>query len=304
MKYGFEADFSLIPDYGHRIQFENFLLLNDNIDMELQTNDSMTVYRDVPIKLGFALGMFCMGGVFRVRVNLKEYEMREGQYMLMPQGVVIDHMEFSPDFEFLQLGFADVDISLLVNSDMITSYRKGTMNQTVLLTPSRDARKNFYQTYNLMRDVVLCSLDINKRAILGGYIYSMGHWLFSEIAAHEARRKTVTRSRNAEVLYQFIENVSSYYQKHRDVAFYADMAHLSPKYFGQIILKASGRKPSEWIGDQVILDAKAMLLSGKYSVLQVSEMLNFPNSSFFAKYFKEHVGCAPGRFSFEFQGKA
>ncbi|WP_373721757.1 helix-turn-helix domain-containing protein, partial [Bacteroides heparinolyticus] len=35
--------------------------------------------------------------------------------------------------------------------------------------------------------------------------------------------------------------------------------------------------------------------SGK-SVLQISEELNFPNPSFFSKYFKRLTGMAPGKF--------
>ena len=49
----------------------------------------------------------------------------------------------------------------------------------------------------------------------------------------------------------------------------------------------------EWIRDYVMLDAKALLKSGKYTVQQVSDMLNFPNQSFFGTYFKKESGVSP-----------
>lgn len=46
-------------------------------------------------------------------------------------------------------------------------------------------------------------------------------------------------------------------------------------------------------GHYVMLDAKALLKSGKYTVQQVSDMLNFPNQSFFGTYFKKESGVSP-----------
>lgn len=42
-------------------------------------------------------------------------------------------------------------------------------------------------------------------------------------------------------------------------------------------------RPVEWIRDYVMLDVKALMKSGKYTVRQVSDMLNFPNQSFSGK---------------------
>ncbi|WP_423803401.1 helix-turn-helix domain-containing protein [Paraprevotella clara] len=46
----------------------------------------------------------------------------------------------------------------------------------------------------------------------------------------------------------------------------------------------------------VILEAKALLKSRKYTIQQVADMLNFANQSFFGKYFKEKVGCSPSEY--------
>ena len=56
---------------------------------------------------------------------------------------------------------------------------------------------------------------------------------------------------------------------------------------------------SEWIKDAVILEAKAMLRKGSYTVQQVSLALNFPNQSFFGKYFKSAVGMSPRQYQQE-----
>lgn len=75
--------------------------------------------------------------------------------------------------------------------------------------------------------------------------------------------------------------------------FYADRLCLTPKYLSQVVHAVSGRHAGDWIRDYVILEAKALLKSGQYTIQQVSDMLNFANQSFFGVYFKKAVGCSP-----------
>lgn len=298
--YDFEAGFSMIPQTGHSLQFEDSLYLNDNIG---ESSQKGFVYKGIPVKISFALGGFCIKGCCRIRVNLINYTLKAGQHLLIPEGSIIDSFSGSKDLEYVQMGFCNINYSVLLNSDMIVSYRNGIMNQVIVSDLSPTALKGFLDTYYIMRSIIEDESIVNKKAILGGYIYSLGHWLFSELNRQKEVEGTKKRSRNDEVLYEFLANIQKHYQSQRSVSFYAGLANLSPKYFGQIIQKVSQRNPADWISDLVILDAKAMLLSGQYSVQQISDILNFPNSSFFAKYFKEHVGCAPGKFSFEYESK-
>ncbi len=71
---------------------------------------------------------------------------------------------------------------------------------------------------------------------------------------------------------------------------------ISPKYLSKIVFESSGKYAKDWIKEYVILAAKALLKSNDYTVQQISYMLNFPNNSFFGKYFKSAVGCSPKKY--------
>lgn len=100
-------------------------------------------------------------------------------------------------------------------------------------------------------------------------------------------------SRKDDIVARFLQCVNDNYREHRDLGFYADQLCLSLKYMSHVVYEQTGRHPSRWIKDYVILDAKTMLRSGRYTVQQVADELNFPNQSFFGKYFKEAVGISP-----------
>ena len=87
--------------------------------------------------------------------------------------------------------------------------------------------------------------------------------------------------------------VQENYMCERIIMYYADLLCITPKYLSQVIKSVTGRLAGEWISDYVILEAKALLKSNKYTVQQVCDMLNFANQSFFGKYFKRKTGMSP-----------
>lgn len=51
-----------------------------------------------------------------------------------------------------------------------------------------------------------------------------------------------------------------------------------------------------WIADFLIQEAKLMLKSSDKSVIEISDELGFPNSSSFARFFRNHVNLSPLEF--------
>ena len=103
--------------------------------------------------------------------------------------------------------------------------------------------------------------------------------------------------RQREIFEHFLNLVRANYHRERLVSFYADRMCLTPKYLSMVVYRVSGRHAGEWIRDFVVLDAKALLQSRKYTVSQVADMLGFPNNSFFGKWFKAATGMPPRRYA-------
>lgn len=87
--------------------------------------------------------------------------------------------------------------------------------------------------------------------------------------------------------------IFKYYRNERSLSFYAEKLFITPKYLSEVVRHATGKKVMELIAGAVLLDAKAQLKSTTRTIQQISDSLNFPNSSFFGKYFKKHIGVSP-----------
>lgn len=119
-------------------------------------------------------------------------------------------------------------------------------------------------------------------------------FIFANIA-DECGSLSAEHQRDAatDIFYRFAKLLSEEYATHRDVAYYADRMCLSTRYLTTVVRKVSGATVSQWISRLVINDAKYMLKYTELSVKEVAYKLNFPNNSFFCKYFRKHTGQTP-----------
>lgn len=100
-------------------------------------------------------------------------------------------------------------------------------------------------------------------------------------------------TRSKIICHDFVELVRKHYTEERQLQFYADKLCITPKYLMAVIKKDLGRNPKTIIDDALITIAKHQLKTTDLSVKQICDNLNFPNPSFFGKFFKRHVGVSP-----------
>ena len=98
------------------------------------------------------------------------------------------------------------------------------------------------------------------------------------------------------IVERFMELVQEHYREERLIGFYADKLCITPKYLSKLIKEHTGRSAGEWIDNHVILEARAMLQSSDMTIQQIAASLNFPNQSFFGKYFKRATGLSPKQY--------
>lgn len=95
------------------------------------------------------------------------------------------------------------------------------------------------------------------------------------------------------VFHHFMVSLFRNYRAEREVAFYASQQHIQPHYFSTIIKEKSGLTPMQWIVRMVITESLQLLESSDLSIKEIAIKLNFPNQSFFGKYFKQYMGLSP-----------
>ncbi len=76
----------------------------------------------------------------------------------------------------------------------------------------------------------------------------------------------------------------------------ADKLCLTPHYLSSVIRETSGQTVMQWINQASDPKPKVLLKHSNLLVFQISDELNFPNPSFFSKFFKRMTGMTPAEY--------
>lgn len=95
------------------------------------------------------------------------------------------------------------------------------------------------------------------------------------------------------ILSEFKALLAEHFIEERQVSFYADKMHLTPKYFSTVIKEVSGKTAGTWINEMLLLESKVRLQNKEQSIAQIAYNLNFSDPSHFGKFFKKHIGMSP-----------
>ena len=294
-----ELHLPMLSDTKRTLTLGDEMLLTDNIGLPNEADrvdDFVAPPR--PFKLTFTLVVFCLRGTMRVRLNLREYTLSANDVLVTLPGYIGECLEVSPDMEVAVMGFAGNKMVGDYQSALSMGFHK-FLASTSLIHISGEEMAESLQLYRLMRAKLEQKDYMYGLEAVEGYLqvlfYNGCQWL----ANHDRQPLRQVKNRQQQLFEDFLGLVEAHYAEQRGVTFYAERLCLTPKYLSQVILKASGRYANDWIRDYVILEAKALLKSGRYTVQQVGDLLNFPNPSFFGKYFKAAVGCTPRQYMLE-----
>ncbi|WP_300225956.1 helix-turn-helix domain-containing protein [uncultured Bacteroides sp.] len=99
--------------------------------------------------------------------------------------------------------------------------------------------------------------------------------------------------RKEEIFIKFIHLIHKFCPKEREVGFYAEKLYITSHYLSSITQSIT-EKPAKYIIDRhAIQRVKIMLKYSNVSLQDISYELNFPDQSFFTRYFKKHTGITP-----------
>ena len=288
-----EVTLAMIHDKAHKVIYDDLMMLDDNFDDEVPKGFT---YVGTPVKLLFVTLIICLRGRMRIRVNLKEMIVEANNVLLIIPGSIIDMVVCEGDCRMAVMHIDNDKVAHQPSIKILLQLRTIIKNESFITRFRESAMLQFVEGYKMMRKVINDeTLKFKNEAIEGCFQAMAAYWM-SEIEFQSQFEAAPKITRNEQIFKHFLNLVQKNYMVHREVSFYADQICITAKYLGVVVAQVSGRRPLDWIRDYVILDAKAMLLSREYSIQQISQLLNFPNPSFFSKYFREAVGYSPSKY--------
>ena len=234
----------------------------------------------------------CVSGTLKASINLKEYTLHPGDLVTLIPGSIIQCCE---ETDAVQLSFIGFSSSFMEGVNLIQSTTDNvtTIYEHPVLPLDIKKTQQLNDFLKLLERIVMEEGKINPeivKHILQGLMIGIGDLYRGK----QWPSQTLTRS--DEIQKKFLGLVMKHYTSNRQTSFYASHLSISPQHLCMIVKQKTGRSVSDIIADMVIMDAKSQLKSTDLTIQEIAYSLNFPNVSFFGKYFKRYVGISPQKF--------
>ena len=227
-----------------------------------------------------------------VNFNLVDKHLKAGTMIYLGPGTIITPVRFSEDIEIYGVGlFADFPMPFTVGQ--FPAAFNGQVRDFQLQVPD-----DIIQTVRTILDTIwhLVHQPDYHRPTVSALVAALMHHYDHQFNL-QADRLSVTRSREQNIFDRFIQLVNEHCREQHQLEYYADRMCITKRYLGAVVRQTSGSTPKDWIDRAIIAHAKAFLLHSDKPVTLISEELNFPNPSFFTKYFKRLTGTTPLAFA-------
>lgn len=241
-----------------------------------------------PYRLTEGRVLFMHAGCIRVRANLIELTLKPYQLIVASPGTILQVIEISKDCELEMFAFTNGLMEGWQKEVLLQTFLQGRLY--VQLDLPEKEEKRIAAFFDLLWDIVHDKPFPRDmvRSLISALFHQINIYRMREISEESGRL-----TRQEEVFNRFLSLVNKYAIHERSVVFYADRLYLTSRYLSTLIKQTSGRTVMDWVNEAVVQEAKLLLRHSDKLVYQIADELNFPNASFFCKYFRRLTGKTP-----------
>lgn len=242
------------------------------------------------------LVIICTAGEMQVEYDGKCITIQEGDLFLGVPGSVLSDYMVSPKFDckLLAIRLSELMSSRETHTPVINSMLYVKTNPVVRLTESDS--QDVFAYYSLIcsriRQAEHHYKNTEMRSLINAFLLKVIGIMDNEMNVPE----TEATVRGDQLVEKFVWMVNEDCGHNRLVEYYADRLNITPKYLSTIVRSSLNRTPMDVIKVVTMQEIERRLRYTGDSIKQISHAMNFPNSSFFCKYFKQHSGMTPNSY--------
>ena len=257
--------------------------VTDDMDLLFPENDMRRT------RIGRVCFVLIRQGGARVEIDGNGMLLHEGSFVFLLPNVLLHGLSHTEDFRF---GYVFFDFDYLSDFPLLL---KPDISDRAINAPCRNLDAETFHLMDNYFDFIgkRHRKGENCQAVTKGLLFA----LVMEVSRFYAEGSAVVEvPRQDELADRFFRLLHVYYKVEHGAAFYAGRLCVSDKHLMRTVKRKTGRTFHFWLSDFLIREAKLQLKTTDKSITEISEELRFPDSSFFARFFRKHTGVSPLQF--------
>ncbi|WP_300790246.1 AraC family transcriptional regulator [uncultured Bacteroides sp.] len=243
------------------------------------------------IKVDVDTIIFCRKGTANIEIDLIPYEIVANTQLIIIAGSIVHNISNSDDFKISYITFKhevydeataqlEPSFTFFLKEYPCVQLGEKRINKMNYLV---EAMEDFYNEKTNCFRVKIFKNNIQSFLL---DVYDKTRTLFKIDKSEEVGRRE-------ELFIKFIHLIHKYCPQQREVGFYAGKLYITSRYLSSITQNVADKSAKYIIDKHAIQRIKIMLKYSNMSIQDISYELNFPDQSFFSRYFKKHTGMSP-----------
>lgn len=235
--------------------------------------------------------IFCRKGTAHIEIDLIPYELVANTQLIIIAGSIVHNISNSDDFKISYITFKhevydeataqlEPSFTFFLKEYPCVQLGEKRINKMNYLV---EAMEDFYNEKTNCFRVKIFKNNIQSFLL---DVYDKTRTLFKIDKSGEVGRRE-------ELFIKFIHLIHKYCPQQREVGFYAEKLYITSRYLSSITQNIADKSAKYIIDKHAIQRIKIMLKYSNMSIQDISYELNFPDQSFFSRYFKKHTGMSP-----------
>ena len=270
---------------------DNYISQNLVISRKIEPQIMFEQFKHGPMLMPEMRVLIVTQGWVEPTINLKPCHFEAGQLVFVGRNGIIHLEHASDDVRGIGFSLSDDLFTLAVGSHLPKAFDGHLRDFNFCL--SKDEfdfldRIHYLLYQNMHQPEHDAQVTLSLVSSFLWYINQL--WRQHEVIARQ------TQTHEQRIFSDFIQLVNRDVPRQHQVEYYASQLCLAPRYVSTLIRQVSGKPPKAWIDEALLTHIKIELRHTDKTVAQISDDTNFPNPSFFSKFFKRLTGMTPGEY--------
>lgn len=259
----------------------------EGLCIEKYTLNSLSKFRKKAGNLNKLLLCFVSEGTMDLQINKIPFHIQTDSMIMLLPDTALDAVSGG---DTLELSVFYISLDFISNYSFLTVL---LASDEIKINPAMSLKSPAGQ---LIWPTVQLIQDYNAKTREESTIESVQYLLYallelvSKLYLPVIKNNSLLQTRSQDIIEHFFELLNKHGHLERSVLFYSDQLHLSPQYLSSLIKKETGKPIKQWVSYVVIKHAKELLKTTSFSIKEISNQLQFVDSSLFCRYFRRCTG--------------
>ncbi|MFC4162458.1 helix-turn-helix domain-containing protein [Epilithonimonas zeae] len=246
--------------------------------------------------------LFIKSGTIKLRQHLSDLELSANTFIVTDPQSVYELISFSDDFQSRMVSYKREFISTLsLKFNRLITYRYFRQQMNVGVPFSPDDLEVVWKSVNFLKYILDSNTEMIYKKEIVEHLFSVFCYQMAGIISKEDSSAMNQMSRQEEIVFLFLNDLSNHHLNNRNVEFYAERQSITTRHLSSVVKSITGRSASQIIASIVINEAKVYLNSSNMPVSEISSVLGFSDQYSFSHFFKKHLGMSPSQYRQQFQ---